>query len=173
MKLIIDIETTGLSSENDEIIQFSAIDEYANTLMNCYIKPIHVKEWDEAMAVNGITPQMLEDKPFFGEYKELIQMLFNHAEELISYNGNFDIQFLKANGITIDSDLVHFDVMREFAPIYGEWNEKYNCYKWQKLTKCASYFGYEFNAHDALEDVKATLYCYKQMTNFKKDNYEN
>lgn len=36
-------------------------------------------------------------------------------------------------------------------------------YKWQSLTKCATYYGYEFKAHDSLEDVKATLYCYKKM----------
>lgn len=26
-----------------------------------------------------------------------------------------------------------------------------------------TYYGYEFKAHDSLEDVKATLYCYKKM----------
>lgn len=29
--------------------------------------------------------------------------------------------------------------------------------------KCAEYYGYEFKAHDSLEDAKATLYCYKKM----------
>ena len=50
-----------------------------------------------------------------------------------------------------------------FAEIYGEWNERRGSYKWQSLTKCATYYGYEFKAHDSLEDVKATLYCYKKM----------
>lgn len=49
-----------------------------------------------------------------------------------------------------------------FAEIYGEWNERRGSYKWQSLTKCATYYGYEFKAHDSLEDVKATLYCYKK-----------
>lgn len=31
------------------------------------------------------------------------------------------------------------------------------------VANCATYYGYEFKAHDSLEDVKATLYCYKKM----------
>lgn len=53
--------------------------------------------------------------------------------------------------------------MLAFAEIYGEWNEYYGNYKWQSLSKCAEYYGYTFKAHDSLEDVKATLYCYKKM----------
>ena len=55
------------------------------------------------------------------------------------------------------------DPMIMFAEIYGEWNERRGSYKWQSLTKCATYYGYEFKAHDSLEDVKATLYAYKKM----------
>ena len=29
-----------------------------------------------------------------------------------------------------------------FAEIYGEWNERRGSYKWQSLTKCATYYGY-------------------------------
>lgn len=54
--------------------------------------------------------------------------------------------------------------MREFAPIYGEYNSYYGDYKWQKLGTAAAYYGYEFKAHDSLEDVRATLFVYQQMT---------
>lgn len=59
-----------------------------------------------------------------------------------------------------------------FAEIYGEWNERRGSYKWQSLTKCATYYGYEFKAHDSLEDVKATLYCYKKGRGHKKEKGE-
>ena len=65
----------------------------------------------------------------------------------------------------------HYDVMLEFAPIYGEWSSYHESYKWQKLTTCAKYYGYEFKAHDSLEDVKATLFCYKKM--IEKEGKEN
>lgn len=53
-----------------------------------------------------------------------------------------------------------------FADIYGEWSDKYGCNKWQKLTKCAEYYGYDWEndtAHDSLADCRATLYCYQKM----------
>lgn len=66
------------------------------------------------------------------------------------------------DGIEVDPEK-WIDPMIMFAEIYGEWNECRGSYKWQSLTKCATYYGYEFKAHDSLEDVKATLYCYKKM----------
>lgn len=36
--------------------------------------------------------------------------------------------------------------------------------KWQKLTTAAKHFKFDFSAHDSLEDVKATLHCYKNYT---------
>lgn len=56
--------------------------------------------------------------------------------------------------------------MQDFAPIYGEWSEYYESYKWQKLVKCAAYFGYIWGAdkaHDSLADCRATLFCYKKI----------
>lgn len=57
--------------------------------------------------------------------------------------------------------------MIEFAEIYGEWNDYYGNYKWQKLTIAAYYYGYNFDdsAHDSLEDAKATLVVYNAIKN--------
>ena len=52
--------------------------------------------------------------------------------------------------------------------MYSEWNDKYGDYKWQKLTTCAEYYGYDWNsttAHNSLADCLATLYCHKCMIN--------
>lgn len=162
-QVIFDVETTGLDFETDEIIQFSAIDQFGGTLLNCYIKPEHTESWPEAAAVNGITPEMVADCPSFNFYRSQIQWIFDNADELISYNGAFDAAMLENHGIRFNDDLPHYDVMQEFAPIFGEYNEYYGSYKWQKLTTCAAYYGFQFRAHDSLEDVKATLYCYQQM----------
>lgn len=60
-----------------------------------------------------------------------------------------------------------YDYKENFvADIYGEWSDKYGCNKWQKLTKCAEYYGYDWEndtAHDSLADCRATLYCYQKM----------
>ena len=56
--------------------------------------------------------------------------------------------------------------MMDFAPIYGEWSEYHGDYKWQSLSTCAAYYGYDWGedkAHDSLADCKATLFCYNRI----------
>lgn len=58
--------------------------------------------------------------------------------------------------------------MLEFAPIYGEWSDYFGDYKWQKLTTCTEYFEYIYPPHDALADVRATLFAYKEIEALKE-----
>ena len=163
MKVIFDIETTGLNYDEDEILQFSAINENGEVLLNTYVKPECHESWPNASKINGITPEVVKDAPTFTEIINDIQDIFNSADELIAYNGEFDKTFLQRQGIVISNDTPYFDVMLEFAPIYGEWNDYFGEYKWQKLITCAKYYGYKYNAHDSLEDVKATLFAYNKI----------
>ena len=164
--VVFDVETTGLDSEEDEILQVSIIDGEGHTLINSYVKP-HVKtEWLDAMAINGITPQMVEDAPYAEELIPLVNGIFKSADIGIAYNNNFDLGFLAKWGIK-DFPERQIDVMYAFAQIYGEWSDYFGDYKWQKLVTAASYYGYDFDAHDSLEDVKATLCIYNEMNKNK------
>lgn len=152
----------------DEILQFSAINEKGEVLLNTYVRPVFHERWPDAVRINGITPDMVANAPTFSEVWEDIQAIFMSASELVSYNGIFfDVRFLDAEGIALPN-VPHYDVMLEFAPIYGEWSDYHGNYKWQKLTTCARYYGYTFKAHDSLEDVRATLYCYNRMQKEEK-----
>lgn len=161
--MVFDIETTGLNFVEDEILQFSAIDGDGNILLNTYLKPYLKKEWTGATRIHGITNDIVEKAPYPHEVIPIVRGIFDSANKLITYGGDFDMTFLKAWGLNL-CEKEHYDVMLEFAPIYGEWDEYHGDYVWQKLTKCAAYYGYKYKAHDSLEDVKATLYCYQQMT---------
>ena len=163
--IIVDTETTGLDSVTDELLQVSIIDSQGNTLFNSYIKPLFTENWDGAMAVNHITPEMVANAPNIFEVKQEINRILNSANIIVGYNTNFDLSFLSAVGIE-NSNAIIVDVMILFAEIYGEWSEIHNDYKWQKLTKCAEYYCYDWSsetAHDSLADCKATLYCYKKI----------
>ncbi len=164
---VIDLETTGLSHNYDEVIQVSIIDQDYNCLLNVLCKPQNRETWDDAMRVNHITPAMVDDHKPFEEYKELVQKILDAADIYIAYNSDFEYGFLGKYGIKTQSDK-WVDPMFEFAEIYGEWNDYYESYKWQSLTTMAGYYGYEFKAHDSLEDVKATLYGYYKMTERKE-----
>lgn len=164
--IVLDTETTGLSSDYDEILQLSIIDNNGNTLYNQYFKPQHCSEWEQAQAINGISPEMVKNCPTIDTELLKIQAIFASVRKIVGYNIFFDLDFLLAGGVDIAEDTEIVDVMRDFAEIYGEWNDYYADYKWQKLTTCANYYGYDWGddtAHDSLSDCRATLFCYKAM----------
>ena len=165
--ITLDTETTGLSpNDGAEILQLSVINQDGEVLMNEYFKPIFTKSWERAMAVNGITPEMVADKPCIYERLPEIIAILQGADRVIGYNTQFDLSMLAAVGATLPKDTPVVDVMVDFAPVYGEYNEKHGSYRWQKLTVCAAYYGYDWGddtAHDSLADCRATLYCYQKM----------
>lgn len=163
--IIFDTETTGLDEEEDEILQLAIIDGSRTILFNEYIKPIQKTSWRKAQAIHHITPAKVKDKPNFYFYKEQVKKIFQQADLLIGYNLEFDLKFLKAEGIVPPREALIFDVMKEFAPVYGCWSNYFADYRWTTLTDCAEYYDYEYSAHDALADCKATLYCFHCMLN--------
>ena len=150
-----DIESTGLNVLKDRIIQLAVLKypkdgsdpiEY-NRLINPGI-PIS----EEAMAVHGITPDMLRNKPTFQQISQEIFDFLNDAD-LAGYNSNrFDVPLLLEEfarvGIEFDlSKRRTIDVQRIF-------------YKMEPRTLRAALKFYSnkelLDAHDALADVKAT-----------------
>lgn len=161
--LVLDTETTGLG-ETAEILQFSAMWGDGKEAMNQYIRPVHSPSWPEAEAVNHITPEMVADKPTLNDKKADIEGLLNEAGIIVGYNLPFDLRMLEQNGIKLPDKRKYVDLMIPFAAVYGEWNDYFEDFKWQKLITCARYYGYQGGGwHDSLEDVRATLFCYKEM----------
>lgn len=169
-EIVIDTETTGLNPYDDELLQVSIIDGQGNTLFNSYIKPLYTDNWNKAMAVNNITPETVATAQNILEVKQKISRIINSAHTIIGFNVYFDLGFLSNIGIKNENAAI-VDVMEDFAYIYGEWSEQYGCHEWQRLTKCAEYYGYDWGtdiAHDSLADCRATLYCYKKMKEQKE-----
>lgn len=165
--LVIDTETTGLNPYEHELLECSIIDTKGEVLFHSYVRPC-AEAWPEAQAVNGITPEMVKDAPTISQLREDISRVLSQASTIIGYNTDFDFAFLLNNGIAVPCDADFVDVMRLFAPIYGEWSESRQDYKWQSLVNCAGHYGYNWNAqpgqpHDSLADCRATLYCYQKI----------
>jgi len=92
------------------------------------------------------------------EYEDLLKKIYTKSLKL-------GIDATTINNVMGEGFIKTFDVMLEFAPIYGKWDDYHGDYKWQKLSTCARYYGYKKKGqfHDSLEDVRATLFCFYAM----------
>lgn len=119
----VDIETTGLSSYNDNIIEIAAIRFCEGKVVDRYVKLINPKCRIPAAAskVNHITDAMVCNCP-------TIDMIFpeflNYVGEsvLVFHNASFDLQFLDATARKMEVDFVnqHIDTLKHARRIYFE-----------------------------------------------------
>ena len=170
--IFFDTETTGITV-SDEILSLAIVDQDGNTLFNELIRPSRKKKWPDAARVNHITPDAVKNRPTFRFFRKQVQEIFDAADLVVGYNVDFDLGFIRNKGIRYSGPVV--DVMEEFAPIYGEWSDYFENYKWQKLTTCARYYGYDWGdsaAHDALADTLATRFCFYKVWDATDGNIE-
>lgn len=158
--IVIDFETTGFY--DPEVLQVSVINDKGDELLSGYCKPERAENWADAQAVHGINPEMVANCPTFrdGYLPELLNLMESFAA-VVAYNAGFERSVLRNYGV--DPVVVWIDPMLMFAPVYGEWSDWFGDYKYQKLATAAGYYGYDFEARDALEDVKATRYVFEKM----------
>jgi DNA polymerase-3 subunit epsilon len=151
-----DLETTGLNVIRDKIVQIALIKLHKNgappveytTLVNPGI-PIS----EESMAIHGITPADLRNKPTFQQIAEKVHEFIGDAD-LGGYNSNrFDIPMLMEEfarvGMELDiSKRRLIDAQRIFYKMEPRTlKAAYRLYCQKELT----------DAHDALADVRATI----------------
>lgn len=164
--IVISTETTGLNCNRDELLQVAITDAFGNELFNEYMKPMYIQAWPKAQMINGISPEMVADKRTFCEYGDEIRKIIRRAKTIVGYNIDFDESFIAS--FRWDTKIYHLnrkvDLMDRLR-IYKEKLSGSGYYRWQKLEKCASYYGYEWegSVHDALEDCRATAFCFRKM----------
>ena len=157
-------------SGKDEILSLAIVDKEGKVLFNELIKPTSRQRWPKAQEINGISPAMVKDKKKIGEYQEQIQRIFDAADLVVGYNTEFDLSFIRNAGIRYSGRVA--DVMLDFAEINGDWDDYHEDYRWQKLSKCAEYYGYDWGktaAHDALADTLATRFCFYRIVETRGD----
>lgn len=155
-----DVETTGLNSKEDFIIQLACakFDKETCTVTKTqkwYIKPAHSYTISpKAQEVHGLTKEFIEANGVY--FKDIANEFFEMIADadLLTYNGNsFDIKFLNEECKRWGLEL----------PIYGK--KFYDAFSMEcrfnprNLSAVfEKYMGYSFSdAHDALNDVMATV----------------
>jgi len=74
----------------------------------------------------------------------------------VAYNDPFEKGFLSWAGLDPDRFTWAPDPMLVFADLHNDG-------RWAKLINAAAFYGYQFSAHDALQDVRATLHLHKHL----------
>lgn len=154
--IFFDIESTGLNVVRDRIIQLAMIRYHQDgspPIERSYLMNPGIPISPESIAVHGITPEDVADKPSFRELAYEIYEFIGDAD-LAGYNSaRFDIPVLMEEFARADFDFDieqrrSIDVQRIF-------------YRMEPRTLSAAYQFYcgqtLENAHDALEDVRATV----------------
>lgn len=164
-ELHLDIETTGLCALSNEILEIGIVDANGTTLLSSLVRPVRTEHWQNAQAVNGITPTMIKNAPTLAELMPQILALVA-GNKVIAYNAAFDFAFLpEVVAAAADTECC----MLRFAEFFGQWDEYRACYKWQKLAFAADYVGFEWpsSAHRADVDALAccTVWAFMQLRN--------
>lgn len=138
--VILDTETTGLG-DDAEVCEISIIDALTGILLlDTLVKP--EKEIPaEAIAIHGISNEMVRYAPCFDEVVPHISRAIN-GRTLIIYNSEFDTRLMRqsyrhtANECSRDPSSI-VCAMKWYAEYFQEPNPKGEGFKWQKLINAA------------------------------------
>ena len=151
--VVFDIETTGLSPNNDKITEIGAVKikngeilERYNQLINPEI-PIPEKIVD----LTGITDELVKDKP---KISEILPDFYSFIEgaNLVAHNASFDVGFIRENlkllGIDLKNPVIDtLELCRSLFPTLRN----------HKLNTVAKHLNVSLeNHHRAVDDAKAT-----------------
>ncbi len=165
--IVLDTETTGLDPDDGcAIVELAIVDEAGDILFCERIRPPQDALWTAgAQAVNGITKEDVRMAFSLDELRPVLQPILSAAKRIVGYNTSFDLCFIQAAGFSISQDAEIVDVMEDFAAVYDDWSDYFQSYTWQKLVACADYYHYAWqgDAHGALADALATLYCWPRV----------
>jgi DNA polymerase III epsilon subunit family exonuclease len=174
----LDLETTGLSPIESDIIEIAAIRFNREKILGTYqtlVKPIK-NLFNQAVGVNGITQEMLKTGE---ELKPSLEVLIRFLEDsiLVIQNSEFDLSFLVEK--TKDSN-IKFPTLPVFCTVqmtrkYFPNLEKYNLTSLRRqfnISKMDAEPSQRMNFHEALDDsyaaMKVFLECMKMKGNWEK-----
>ncbi len=166
--VVIDIETTGLSTEYDDIIEIAAIKVKDDNIIDAFESLVHIDYELDDFIINltGITNEMLANAP---NITDVLGDFYNFVGDsiLLGHNVNFDINFLYdsfLDKMNIEFKNNFIDTLRIARKLLDELDH-------HRLSDLCEYYKISSDkAHRALEDCKSTFECYINLKNSIKNH---
>tara|TARA_R110000796_G_scaffold190618_1_gene307360 strand:- start:100 stop:651 length:552 start_codon:yes stop_codon:yes gene_type:complete len=178
--LVFDTETSGLVGKDDNVYvcqlawcTYNTITKRKATYNNFVLNvPIEITN----SHIHGITTEISNKGYDFSEIIDIFLEDLSSCNMIVAHNIQYDLQALEIelnrleryNDIDYLYNKKYYDTMKEsiqLLKIKGKYGYKYP--KLQELYK--HFFGCNFEgAHDAQEDIRATLKCYNKLNSINK-----
>lgn len=131
--LSLDTETTGID-ESAEVIEVALVFPTGEVLFESLVRPLGPVS-EEARAVHGITDEELSAAPTWPEvYARLVPLIGDR--ELVAWNAAFDRRVMRRSsslhGLTFP-ELPWHCAMDAGVPIWGEYSEDHDSFRWVSL----------------------------------------
>ena len=164
--LIVDTETTGLSSQ-DEIIQLAILDLDGKVLLDTLLKPT-MPISSEAYELHGIGSQSLKNAPSILElYDEIANLIRNRY--LVAYNAAFDQRLLtqtcNRHGLPKFEVAGWYCAMEKYTYFRGKQDSEKDYKSPSLISACTQQGIIVDRAHEAVQDCLLTLELIKSMAN--------
>lgn len=156
--IVVDTETTGLEP-SDEVISYGICTAQGDEIANQLVRPTRHTAWPEAEKINHISWDDVKAQPHLTELEPSLSALWANSALLVGYNIGFDQRLLHQSGVNL-SGIEAFDLMEAFARLHCQYNRHRQAYRWLRLTDVATIYDYQYEAHDSLNDARATAFCY-------------
>lgn len=166
--VIVDLETTGLSPKNGEIIEIGAIKVKNNEVvdtMDIFVRPSRPLSYFTTQ-LTGITNEMVDEGVSIKEALNIFNE-FSDGMKLMAHNAKFDMGFLdtymrKTLGKSMDENALDtLNLSRKIVKDIPNY----------KLGTLANYFNIDYSgAHRSLRDCEITLEVYENIRRLYNEN---
>lgn len=165
----IDVETTGLKTGYNDIIEISAIrfiDFEPKEIFSTLLKPRKPIP-KEATEINGITDEMVANAPTFSQIHNSLKE-FLGTSNLVMHNAAFDTKFLFVSGLEFPEKQNIFCTLELSKRFLKDWDGKpYDSYKLSEI--CSEVNIYFEGAHRSSADALATGLLFNEIVKQKMD----
>ena len=166
--LFLDTETTGLNADSSGIVEIGIVDAAGETVLSSLVNPWPHREWAQAQAIHGISPEMVRNAPLIHDLWPAIFKIIQ-GSQLIIYNAQYDVQFFP-NGTLgyceIECAMLRYGRVKGVRGNRGDW-------KWWKLVEAASDCDHDWTgtkAHRAVADCLAARTVWNFCERKEKEN---